>query len=99
KYAADVKAVGIERWAKELQARNEAFGKLIKDRFDETALKSDVKVKEARALLDESYKGMVEMINALALVEGEDVYVPFMRGLNVVIEKYALALARRGKKK
>ena len=39
KFAADVTTVGIERWVAELQARNSAFGQLMKDRFDETALK------------------------------------------------------------
>lgn len=100
KYAADVAAVGIEQWAAELQVRNNAFGALMKDRFDETALRTDVVLKEARSALDEIYRTIIERINALAVVEGVAGYEQFIRGFNAVIDKYAEALARRaGKKK
>ena len=98
-YAADAKTVGIERWVAELKARNEVFDKLMKERFDEAALKSDVVVREARAALDTAYRGIIERIGALALVEGEADYGQFVRALNVVTEKYAAALARRNVKK
>ena len=95
KYAADVAAVGLERWVKELAARNEAFSELMEGRFYEKAIKSDVKVKEARALLDESYKGITERISALILLEGANEYEQFVRGLNVIIKEHADTLARR----
>lgn len=99
-YAADVAAVGIERWVAELKTRNDAFGKLMKERFDEAALKSDVVVKEARAALDTAYRGITERIAALALLEGEAGYEQFVRALNIITEKYAATLTRRnGKKK
>ena len=100
KYAEDMKAVGIDSWAKELGVRNENFNGLMEDRFDEASLKTDIKVKEARARLDEAYKDITARINAQALLEGEEAYAQFIRGLNVVIEKYAETLSRRvGKKK
>jgi hypothetical protein len=38
KYAADVAIVGIGQWVGEVESRNNAFGELVKNRFDETAL-------------------------------------------------------------
>jgi len=100
KYAADVAKVGIEQWVTELQARNIAFGALVKDRFDETALRTDVVLKEARAALDTAYRIIIERINAFMLLEGAAEYEHFIRALNAIVDHYADTLARRtGKKK
>jgi hypothetical protein len=100
KYAADVAAANIKPWVDELEARNLAFEKLMKDRFKETDLKTDVIVKEARAALDTAYQDILARISACALLEGEADYAPFVHALNTVTEKYASILARRqGKKK
>jgi len=102
KYAQDAEAVGITQWAVELQARNNAFSSLMKERFDETASKCDIVLKEARAELDQSYFAIRERINALAIVEGEADYENFIRTLNAVIAKYTailnMRLGRKGKK-
>jgi hypothetical protein len=62
----------------------------VKERFDETASRTDIVLKKARAELDEAYRVIVELIDALAIVEGEANYEPFARTLNAVIEKYAV---------
>jgi hypothetical protein len=95
KYAADVTAARLKTCVDELQASNAIFENLMKDRFDEAAAKTDVVVKEARAALDEAYRDIAVCINALTLMEGAAVYEQFVRALNVVVEKYAAALARR----
>ena len=98
-YAADVAAVGIGRWVEELQARNDALRALTKERYDETTLKTDVVLKEARAAVDEAYKSITERIGAYVLLEGVAAYEMFIRSLNTVIDKYNETLARRGSKK
>ena len=98
-YAADVETVGLTHWVAELQTRNETFEKLIKDRVSEAAIKSDVVLKEARALLDEAYRAMTTRINALVEVEGQAEYEPFIRELNIFIEKYTTTMAQHHKKK
>ncbi|GBU24898.1 hypothetical protein R83H12_01533 [Fibrobacteria bacterium R8-3-H12] len=91
KYAADMDAVGITQWATELQTRNAAFETLVKERFDETAARTtDIVMKQARAQLDEAYRGIVELVNALAVVEGVAAYEAFIKTLNAVIAKYAV---------
>jgi hypothetical protein len=74
----------------ELESRNNAFGELVKNRFDETAARTDIVLKEARAKLDEAYRTITEMVNALAVVEGVAAYEQFIRTLNAVIAKYAV---------
>jgi hypothetical protein len=48
-YAAAAEKVGITAWIAELKTRNNKLGELMKERFDESASKSDIVVKTARA--------------------------------------------------
>jgi hypothetical protein len=90
KYASDVTTVGIEQWVTELEVRNKAFEKLVKERFDETAARTDIVLKYARAQLDLIYRSTIERINALAIVEGYDDYEAFIKTINAIIAKYAV---------
>jgi hypothetical protein len=95
KYAQDATAAGIADWVEELNAANEAFGQLVGDRYEETATRCDLVLKQCRREVDEVYHAMVERINALAVVEGGAAYEAFIRNLNAVIEKYNEGLAHR----
>jgi hypothetical protein len=98
KYATDTVAVGIGGWVSELEARNNAFADLMRERFDETAGRTDIVLKEARSEVDAAYFSMREKINALVIVEGVAVYENFIRTLNAVIAKYVLLAKPRGSK-
>jgi hypothetical protein len=102
KYAPDAAAAGISAWVAELEKRNGAFAALTQERFDEAAARTGVTMAQARAGIDKQYRAIVQRINALIIVEGLEAYEPFVNRLNVVIDKYAAALARqkgRGGKK
>ncbi len=92
KYADDTGTVGIAYWVAELKNRNEALEKLVKERFDEIAGRTDIVLKEARAQLDKAYQIIVERINALAIVDGVAAYETFIRTINAVIAKYMAIL-------
>lgn len=94
-YAADAKLAGLADWAAELKAANAAFGKLVTDRYEEAALKTDLVLKQCRREADEAYRAIAERVNALAVVEGVAKYEDFIRQLNAVLEKYATLLAQR----
>jgi len=96
KYAADVQTVGISQWVAELKARNNAFSDLVKERFDESALKTDIVLKVARAELDKVYRTIAERINALVIVEGAAAYETFIRTLNVIVKKYTPKKRKKG---
>ena len=98
-YLAAANTVGISGWADELETRNAAFAALVKERFDESAAKTDVIVKTARVELDAAYDAIVERINAFVVIEGAAAYERFVKTLNTIISKYAAILnARLGRK-
>jgi len=100
KYSADMETVGLTRWAEELKARNEALSVLMEERFEETALRTDIVLREARGELDKAYRAITVRIEALAEVEGAGAYEMFIKTLNAVVSKYtALMAGRAGKKK
>jgi len=90
KYTADAASVGIAQWVAELENRNKTFESLVKERFDETAHRTDIVLREARGKLDDAYRIIIERLNALAVVEGEAAYEAFIRTLNAVVAKYAV---------
>jgi hypothetical protein len=98
-YAQAAQTVGISGWATELEARNNAFDVLVKERYDEAAARSDVVVKSARAELDTAYDAIAERVNAYAVIEGGELYERFIKTFNSVISKYnAIVNARHGRK-
>jgi len=101
-YKTDSQTAGIAEWAAELASRNDTVSDLMRDRYDETAARTDIVLKEARAKVDKAYRVIVERINALVIVEGLADYEEFIRTLNAVIDKYNNIVAQRygkGKKK
>ena len=101
-YKTDSQTAGIAEWAAELASRNDTVSDLMRDRYDETAARTDIVLKEARMKVDEAYRVIVERINALVIVDGLADYEEFIRTLNAIIEKYNNIMAQRhgkGKKK
>ena len=100
KYKPDAIKVKIIDWMNELHVANEAFRQLMKDRFDETTMKTDIVFREARLKLDAKYRLITERIEALALIEKAKVHTDFIRSVNTIIDKYTTIVAQRtGKKK
>jgi len=98
-YAPQAQIVAIDGWVIELESRNNAFDALMKQRFGETAARTDVVVKTARAELDAAYDAIVERVNAFTVIEGDAQYERFVKTLNTVIAKYTATLnARLGRK-
>ncbi len=93
-YAQDVKIVGITDWVQELEANNKKLEALMRERYKESAQRSSLVLKEVRVEVDAAYRATTERIDALALVEGGEVYTKFIRQINVIIEKYNHNLAR-----
>ncbi len=95
-HSEEVDDVGtLSGWMDELERKNQALDELIKQRYDESAQRNTLVLKEVRAQVDDAYRAITERIDALMLIEGSVVYEEFIRRLNVVIEKYNNTLARR----
>ena len=82
-------------WVDELSSKNNAFENLAKTRYTQEAGKTSLRMKEVRLGLDTIYRKMVQLINALILVNGEAGYTSFVSELNERIDKYNLILAQR----
>jgi protein-arginine kinase activator protein McsA len=56
-------------------------------------MRVDIVLKKARVELDKAYYAIAELLNALVLVEGAEDYEGFIKKLNPIISKYAIAQA------
>jgi hypothetical protein len=96
KYPAETAKTGLNGWLNELKALNQNFRTLMRERFDETTERTDLKLREVRVKMDEVYRQIVERIHAAIIMEGElPVYVKFVDDLNTVIKKYADILSQQ----
>jgi hypothetical protein len=95
KYAADVQTAGLAGWVAKLGADNNALEALVKERNDENASKTHLKLKECRSETDKSYSAIIERVNALIVVDGEAAYAVFANKLNEFTDKYNNAIAQR----
>ena len=98
-YAGDIERLGIGDWVVELQAANSRFDTLMKERYEETAMRTDLKLRQVRLQIDAAYRVITERIDALVVVEGAANYEEFIRYWNAVVAKYSAILAKRMGKK
>jgi hypothetical protein len=98
-YAAHAGTAGLTDWVLELETANNAFGALMKDRYDESAAKTDLSLKQVRPQVDAAFKTIAERINALVVVEGAATYGEFIRYINTVIARYKSTVKQRTGKK
>jgi len=100
KYKEDIKKIGLEEWVNQLKITNQQFDTLVKDRYDESAAKIDAVMKEVRKELDVVYKNLVDMVNVFAMIESDkEVFISFIKTLNVIIAKYATIMAQQAGKR
>ena len=99
-YANECDLIGINEWIEELILNNNDFKKTSSQRVDETSVKTQLKMKQVRAKVDEAYKAIGKRIAALIELNGETDYKTFVTKLNIITDKYNITLAkRRGRNK
>ncbi|MDR2887552.1 MAG: DUF6261 family protein [Bacteroidales bacterium] len=86
--AEDIKTISLTSFVQELEKANNEFERLVKNRYDEMASRTDLVMKQVRPQVDAAYRVITERIDALMIVEGGEVLENFIRRLNAVIEKY-----------
>lgn len=88
KYKSEVEILSLTPFVTNLKAANDRVRMLITERTEE---KMDVPVgilKVSRKASDDAYRMLVKMVNALALVEGETGYAPFIDYVNAEIVRF-----------
>ncbi len=94
-HADDLTTLSATAWVDELEAKNNAFEELAKSRYTHEAGKTTLRMKEVRLDVDAVYRKIIQLINALILVNGEAAYSDFVNELNERIDKFNLTLAQR----
>jgi hypothetical protein len=93
--AGDIALLGLNDWVVQLETENKAFSALMETRYNENARKTDLRMREVRNETDRIYRQMIERIEALALINGDEAYAPFVKDLNTRLERFADIIAQR----
>jgi hypothetical protein len=96
KYGSDTRDASLMTWVDELETRNNAVEKLMRERFDEGASKSHIVLKQAREAVDALYHKLIKRLEALIEIEGEADYEAFVNTLNEIVAKYNVKHHRHG---
>jgi hypothetical protein len=88
KLSADLKAIKIDDWVNALEKANLEFDAIVKERFEESAAKTNIVLRDARRGLDNAVKTIFSMVEVFSVAYGAENYVNFVRMLNVIIGKY-----------
>jgi hypothetical protein len=95
KYADEVTALDLNGWLNELERSNNEFVKTVLDRNREYAGRTDLNMLEVRRQAGRAYLDILERIEALCLIQGDEKFAPFIKTLNANIERYKTAIMRR----
>jgi hypothetical protein len=99
KYASDMATLDLTGWVDELERNNTDFEKTVLDRNKEYAGKTELKMVDLRRKTGRCYLDILERIEALCLIQGDEKFAPFIKTLNANIDRYNnLINRRRGKK-
>ena len=99
-YPALVNTLVLNEWVAQLDADNQAFKALMEARYGELAQRPTARMKAARKEVDKAFLVIVDHVEALATINGAASYEPFIRELNVILERYKNILAQeRGQRK
>ena len=88
KYTAQVTKLGLTAFVTNMKEANERVKTLTLQRTNEKMGVSVGALKAARTASDNTYRTLVKMVNALALVFGEKDYAPFIDYVNTEITHY-----------
>jgi hypothetical protein len=94
RHSDDVTLLGLSEWTKQLDTENQTFKQLMSERYTEAAQRPATRMKSARAETDKTLRTMLDMVDALARVNGDAAYLPFINELNAVSARYRNQLAQ-----
>ena len=79
--------LSLDVWIADLQSKEDAFLAAVAQRTEEEAARQVGIVKETRTAADAAYRSLVDTVNALAMIEGDEEYATFIEHVNVVVER------------
>lgn len=95
-YLEDVlRSVGADAWVNDLRTKENAFLSAVANRTEEESMRTVGIVKQTRQSADEAYRSLVDLVNALAVVNGDAPYAIFINHVNVLIDQQKSVLKAR----
>lgn len=95
-YLEDVlRSVGADAWVNDLRTKEDAFLSAVANRTEEESMRTVGIVKQTRQSADEAYRSLVDLVNALAVVNGDAPYATFINHVNVLIDQQKSVLKAR----
>lgn len=88
-------SIFFEAWLTNLDACEEAFLAAVSQRTEEEAARQVGIVKESRQAADTAYRSLTGLVNALAVVNGDEAYATFIDRVNVLIDRQKTVLKAR----
>ena len=96
KYAADIALLGLGDWITQLDADNKEFDSLMKNRYDETSERTNLRLQPIRLETDRNYRDTLDRLDALTLINGAiPPHSTFINELNSRTLRYENILAQR----
>lgn len=92
---ADINTLGLSAWVTEIEKTQANFDEVVRSRNDEDDARPAYNMKAARVATDESYKTLVDRINAMITIDGDAKFATFVTKLNNRIDQYHASIARR----
>ena len=90
----DLEILNLTPWISTLFNQNTRFIALEASRNSEESDRSELRMKQVRVEVDAAYRKLVERLNALVIIAGEDSYRPIVNKINVRIERAQVAMAQ-----
>ncbi|MCM1031494.1 MAG: DUF6261 family protein [Oscillibacter sp.] len=90
-----LKKLFAEHWVASLRTANTQFEQTMLSRTDTASESSSEKSKTARVAVHTAFEKLCEMINALAIVQGETAYIRIIDRINQLVLESQNVLARR----
>lgn len=98
-YKADFATLGLTDWVAELKKINQKCAELSDARRLESGQRNTpLKVADTRPVFFKAYDALVESLNALALVNGEDKYLELFTWWNAMIDEFRVSISLRSGK-
>jgi hypothetical protein len=94
-YPTEIAELELTGWLNELERTNTEFENAILSRNREYVSRTKLNMLEVRRQAGRAYLDIVERIEALSLINGDEKFATFVNTLNANIERYKTAINRR----
>lgn len=87
--------IAIDPWLDDLETKELAFLNAVKTRTEEESQRLVGIVKQARLQAEDNYRTVIELVNALVMVNGDAPYATFIDHVNALIDRQKTVLKTR----